>query len=112
MAAVLDMLGHRPASPSETTPHQERRRLQKKSQAQKSKESFYSCKEIFDVVRAQSCLTIFSTESDDDLTSIPDHQSRENKQSWGTPPSPPPTVYVLNNKPEKLAEYSISVYSS
>jgi hypothetical protein len=110
MAAVLYMLGHRPATPSETTPHQERRRLQKKPQAQKSKESFYSCKEIFDVVRAQSCLTIFSTESDDDLTSIPDHQSPENKQGWGTPP-PPPTMYLLN-KPEKPSEYSISVYSS
>jgi hypothetical protein len=111
MAAVLYLLGHPPTTPSETTPHQERRRLQKKSQAQKSKESFYSCKEIFDVVRAQSCLTIFSTESDDDLTSDPDHQSPENKQGWGTPP-PPPTVYLLNNKPEKPSEYSISVYSS
>jgi hypothetical protein len=111
MAAVLYMLGHRPATPPETAPHQERRRLQKKSQAQKPKESFYSCREIFDVVRAQSCLTIFSTESDDDLTSIPDHQSPENKQGWGTEP-PPPTVYLLNNKPEKLSEYSISVYSS
>jgi hypothetical protein len=111
MAAVLYMLGHRPATPSETTPHQERRRLQKKLQEQKSNESFYSCKEIFDVVRAQSCLTIFSTESDDDLTSIPDHQNLENKQGWGTPP-PPPTVYLLNNKPENPSEYSISVYSS
>lgn len=112
MAAVLSMLGYRPATPSETTPHQERRRLQKKSQAQKSKESFYSCKEIFDVVRAQSCLTIFSTESDDDLTSTPDHESPENKQGWGTPPPPPPTVNVLDNEPEKLSEDSISVYSS
>jgi hypothetical protein len=98
------MLGHRAATPSATTPHQERRRLQKKTSSQKSRESFYSCNEIFDVVRAQSCLTIFS-ESDDDLTSISDHESHASTKTLR------PAVLIIKDKPENSSEYTFSVYS-
>jgi len=87
MASVLYMLSRAPhwgMSALSTSKHQNttRNRLQKARPKADSRKSLYSCEGIFDVIRAQSCLSIF-TEGGDDIANNSDEEPQNSPQHVG-----------------------------
>lgn len=80
----------------------ERKRLQKRPR-RSFRKSLYSCAEILDVVRAQSCLSVFN-EHEDSRTAI--HQD-------GTSTKTKPHVgFLLDNHHSNSSDSSLSMYST
>ncbi|KAE8442757.1 hypothetical protein EG329_002897 [Mollisiaceae sp. DMI_Dod_QoI] len=84
---------------------QEKKRLRKSAPDQNSRRSFYSCKGILDVVRAQSCLALFPDCKDiSGLTAIDqDEKSTKIKPRVG---------FLLNDHHSNSSDESLSMYST
>lgn len=83
---------------------QPRKRLQKAPPNRKSSKNFYACTDIFNVVRAQSCLTIL-TDEENEMTIQKSQDSKKPRQHVG---------FLLKDKPLKVSDSndSLSVYSA
>jgi hypothetical protein len=110
MTLVLYLLGRSLWGPDNTSPfhhNMERNRLRKKSRRKNIGRSIYSCKDIFDVIRAQSCLTII--EDDDDEVRETD-RGGINKAGANTK-TRPHVGFLLDEKKIIPSESSLSNYS-
>jgi hypothetical protein len=108
MVLILHMLGGAVGVASSSTPTNRDhhwRRLQKTPPKRNETQSLYSCKEILDVVQAQSCLTLL--EQQDNLSVIR-LLGNENQKIAQTNPH---IGFFPENPLSKKSEYSISDYS-
>lgn len=106
MALISYLLrGPQPSTPPPTHKHL-RKRLRKAPPKAKSTHSLYSCKEILDVVRAQSCLVVFKPEENSSNTGL--ENSNDNHHEKTTKPR---HIGFLLEKPQAaLSADSISNY--
>jgi hypothetical protein len=108
MALILHRLGVAPEVASSSTPTQKdhhRKRLHKAPPKRNSTKSLYSCKEILDVVRAQSCLILYDHNENLSVVELQDEDSHEITE-------PRPHIGFLLEQPPPKSEDSISNYST
>lgn len=79
MALTSYMLGG--AHRSTPARNDQRKRLRKAPPTAKSSAKLYSCKEILDIVRAQSCLVLFKADEDASLTKVKDSKDEKNNET-------------------------------
>lgn len=111
MSLILYMLNRAPhwgGTVNSSTSNQQiqpRNRLQKSPRNRKSRKDFYACPDLFDVVRAQSCLTVFTDEENEMTIREKSHDTKKRRQHVG---------FLLKESPSRLSDSndSLSVYST